>query len=133
MSRLMGELTGIALWALAVSVGIAIGGNILRRLGYSWWYGALLGCPFVNLVVTIVIAAKQWPIERECALLRLIAGESTDVDADVESVVSHAIASEQSGKWDRAASLYRLAASKSENPQVKQYIAECVQRLAGTR
>jgi hypothetical protein len=123
----------ISISAIAFAIAVGVWGGILRRIGYSWWYALLLIVPFVNVVSLIVVAAKEWPIERENARFRLITGESTEIDADVESVVSQAIAHEQKGQWDRAVSLYNLAADKCENPRVKQYIAECIERLGGAR
>jgi hypothetical protein len=123
----------VAIWAIGWAIAVWIWGRILRKIGYSWWYALLLIVPLVNVICVIIVALKEWPIERECARLRLMAGESTEVDADVESVVSHAIAHEQKGQWDRAVSLYNLAADKCQNPQVKQYIAECIERLGGVR
>lgn len=126
----MNEFIAIALWAIFLAVVIGIWGSILRRIGYSWWYALLLVVPIVFISI-IVIAAKVWPIERELARLRLMSGESADIDTDVESVLSYAITYEQKGQWDRAASLYHLAEDKSLSPQTKQYVRECLERLAG--
>ena len=118
-----------ALYGLFTAVIIGVCASILGRIGYSRWYSLLLAIPALNLLVLIVIVAKQWPVERELARLRLIAGESADIDADIESVISCAISHEQKRQWDRAISLYNFVAEKSNDARVKKYAAECAQRL----
>ncbi len=93
----------------------------------------MLLVPGVNLIALLVLATKEWPVERELARLRLLAGESKDTDADIDSVMSLAIAQEQKRKWDRALSLYRLAAERSSDARLKEYATECAQRLTDNR
>lgn len=127
----MPDAAAIALWAFGAVVLLGILASLLRRIGYPGQYAGFFIAPGLNLVALIVLAAKQWPVERELAWLRLLAGKSDDLDGDIESVLSYAIAQEQRHHWDRAVSLYSLAADKTSNPQVKQYATECIQRLTG--
>ena len=129
----MEPLIVLALWGLFVAVVIGILASILGRIGYSRWYSVLFAIPPLNLMALIVIVAKEWPIERELARLRLVAGESVDVNTDIESVMSCAIAHEQKRQWDRALSLYNFVAEKSNDARVKKYAEECAQRLAENR
>ena len=129
----MTDLIPIVLFALVIAIIVGVWGSILRRIGYSWWTALLQLVPFVNLVALMAVAAKQWPIERELARLRLISGESVDIESDIESVMSFAIVCEQKREWERAASLYNLAADKSTDEKVKQYATECAQRIGDAR
>ncbi len=127
----MGELTITALVALAHAVPIMIWGSILRRIGYGYWWALLLLVPIVNIVSVLVVVGKEWPIEREAARLRMIAGESTDWEADAESVMSAALVHEEQGQTDQAISLYNLVAVKTANERVRRYAETCVERLLG--
>jgi hypothetical protein len=129
----MPVLAEVALWALGVAVIIGIFASLLRRIGYPGQYAGFFIMPGLNLVALLLLATKQWPVERELARLRLLAGESIDPENDIESVMSHAIACEQKHRRDQAISLYNLAAERSGNPQVKQYAMECAQRLIDHR
>ena len=44
--------------------------RIIRRAGYSGWWILLGVVPLVNLVMFLVFAFKEWPIQRELAQLR---------------------------------------------------------------
>ena len=118
-----------ALYTIAIVIVVGVVGSMLRRIGYSWWFSLLLFVPIANIVSLFLLAVKQWPIERDLARLRLIAEESVDIDADIESVISHAIRCEKKRQWDQAISLYNFAAEVGNNPQVKQYALESTRRL----
>jgi hypothetical protein len=118
-----------ALYGLLLAVYVGIVGSLLRRIGYSWLWAWVTLVPFGNLVLLFVVVTKDWPIERKLARLRLIAGESEDVDADIETIISYAITCEHKRRWDQAVTLYNFAADKSPDPRVKQYATECAQRL----
>lgn len=44
--------------------------RIIRRAGYSGWWVLVGLVPIVNFVMFLVFAFKEWPIQRELALLR---------------------------------------------------------------
>ena len=44
--------------------------RIIRRAGYSGWWILIGMVPLVNIVMFLVFAFKQWPIQRELAQLR---------------------------------------------------------------
>ena len=50
--------------------------RIIRRAGYSGWWILIGVVPLVNLVMFLVFAFKEWPIQRELAQLRAMAGQS---------------------------------------------------------
>jgi hypothetical protein len=127
----MVDVVGLALYGLLVAIVIGVFASILGKAGYSRWYALLLLVPILNILALLILAAREWPIEREVARLRLIAGESTDIDADIECVMSSAIVHEQKRQWGRALSMYNLVADKSTDARIRQYASECAQRLSG--
>ena len=44
--------------------------RIIRRAGYSGWWFLLGLIPLLNMVMFLVFAFKEWPIQRELAQLR---------------------------------------------------------------
>lgn len=48
--------------------------RIIRRAGYSGWWFLICLVPLVNLVMFLVFAFKEWPIQRELAQLRAQVG-----------------------------------------------------------
>ena len=44
--------------------------RIIRRAGYSGWWILIGLVPLVNIVMFLVFAFKEWPIQRELAQLR---------------------------------------------------------------
>lgn len=44
--------------------------RIIRRAGYSGWWILIGMVPLVNVVMFLVFAFKEWPIQRELAQLR---------------------------------------------------------------
>jgi uncharacterized membrane protein YhaH (DUF805 family) len=55
-------LTIVYIWAYV---------RIIRRAGYSGWWILIGLVPVVNVVMFLVFAFKEWPIQRELALLRM--------------------------------------------------------------
>jgi hypothetical protein len=49
--------------------------RIIRRAGYSGWWILIGLVPLVNLVMFLIFAFKEWPIQRELAQLRAVAGQ----------------------------------------------------------
>jgi hypothetical protein len=49
--------------------------RIIRRAGYSGWWILIGLVPLVNVVMFLVFAFKEWPIQRELAQLRAMAGQ----------------------------------------------------------
>lgn len=49
--------------------------RIIRRAGYSGWWILIGLVPLVNLVMFLVFAFKEWPIQRELAQLRAMTGQ----------------------------------------------------------
>ena len=47
--------------------------RIIRRAGYSGWWVLIGLVPLVNLVMLLVFAFREWPIQRELAQLRAYA------------------------------------------------------------
>lgn len=50
--------------------------RIIRRAGYSGWWMLTGLVPLVNLVMFLVFAFREWPIQRELAQLRAYAAQS---------------------------------------------------------
>ena len=44
--------------------------QIIRRAGYSGWWVLVLFVPLLNIVMLLVFAYKEWPIQRELRELR---------------------------------------------------------------
>jgi uncharacterized membrane protein YhaH (DUF805 family) len=60
----------IALYVVLVIVFVWAYVRIIRRAGYSGWWVLIGLVPFVNVVMFLVFAFKEWPIQRELAQLR---------------------------------------------------------------
>lgn len=50
--------------------------RIIRRAGYSGWWILIGLVPLVNLVMLLIFAFKEWPIQRELTQLRAMTGQS---------------------------------------------------------
>ena len=67
----VGAFVGImVLYAAVIAFGVYLYVRIARKAGYSGWYAALLFVPVANLVVIVMFAFKEWPIEAELRMLR---------------------------------------------------------------
>ncbi|MBV9823700.1 MAG: hypothetical protein JO144_15825 [Actinobacteria bacterium] len=49
--------------------------RIIQRAGYSGWWILIGVVPVVNVVMFLVFAFKEWPIQRELAHLRAMTGQ----------------------------------------------------------
>jgi uncharacterized membrane protein YhaH (DUF805 family) len=63
--------TVIVLSAVLLIVYIWAYVRIIRRAGYSGWWFLISVVPVVNVVMFLVFAFKEWPIQRELAMLRM--------------------------------------------------------------
>lgn len=61
----------IVLWAVLLIVYVWAYVRIIRRAGYSGWWILIALVPLVNVVMFLVFAFKEWPIQRELAMLRM--------------------------------------------------------------
>ena len=59
-------IAGIAIWLIFVIAYI----KIITKAGYSGWWILILLVPIVNVVMVLIFAYKEWPIQRELAELR---------------------------------------------------------------
>jgi energy-coupling factor transporter transmembrane protein EcfT len=60
---------GIA-WLAVVVIGVLAYVKIISKAGYSGWWVLILLVPIVNIVMILVFAFKEWPIQRELRELR---------------------------------------------------------------
>ena len=66
-----GAAIGLFLLGLAVTVIFIIAYiKIITKAGYSAWWVLILLVPIANIVMLLVFAYKEWPIQREVAELR---------------------------------------------------------------
>ena len=70
---------GVALFSLVAGLigiifGIIIYWRIFAKAGYSGARSLLLFIPIVNLIIVIMFAFSEWPIERELNQLRQMSG-----------------------------------------------------------
>ncbi len=56
----------VAIWLVFVIAYI----KIITRAGYSGWWVLIMIVPIVNVVMLLVFAYKEWPIQRELRELR---------------------------------------------------------------
>ena len=62
-TRAGGRGLGLALILLVVVIVAAV--KILPKAGYSAWFSLLLLIPLVNLVMVLVFAFSDWPVQKE--------------------------------------------------------------------
>jgi hypothetical protein len=55
-----GEFFGALIYIVGVVLPMM---NVLRRIGYSRWWGLIALVPLVNVVMMWVLVSAQWPIE----------------------------------------------------------------------
>jgi hypothetical protein len=65
-----GAIVGAVIYAVIAVVAVWANVRIIRRAGYSGWWILIALVPVVNVVMFLVFAFKEWPIQRELALLR---------------------------------------------------------------
>jgi uncharacterized membrane protein len=59
-------IIGIAFWLVFVIAYI----KIITRAGYSGWWVLIIIVPIANIVMLLIFAYKEWPIQRELRELR---------------------------------------------------------------
>ncbi len=59
-------IVGVVIWIVFVIAYI----KIITKAGYSGWWVLILLVPIANIVMLLVFAYKEWPIQRELAELR---------------------------------------------------------------
>ncbi|ACV79373.1 DUF805 domain-containing protein [Nakamurella multipartita] len=60
------SLLGLVIWVVFLIAYI----KIISKAGYSGWWVLIMFVPIVNVVMLLIFAYKEWPIERELAELR---------------------------------------------------------------
>ncbi len=73
-------IAGVAIWIVFVIAYI----KIITKAGYSGWWILILLVPIANVVMLLVFAYKQWPIQRELAELRAWANQVQKGSAPVQ-------------------------------------------------
>lgn len=68
-------LVGLCIGLISVLFGIVIWWKIFSKAGYSGALGLLMFVPIANLVVLLVLAFGEWPIQREVRELRAWAAQ----------------------------------------------------------
>jgi hypothetical protein len=62
----VGIVVAIAVWVVFLIAYV----KIISRAGYSGWWVLIIFVPVVNIVMLLVFAFKEWPIQRELRELR---------------------------------------------------------------
>jgi len=101
MLSLLSLILEVALVVAVVGVSV----SLVRKAGYSGWYGLLSVIPVVNVIALIVFAMVQWPIERELCELRARCGINTEDAA--ESLFDEAARLEVKGWFEDALAKYQ--------------------------
>ena len=63
---MIGGLVAVAIWVIFLIAYV----KIISRAGYSGWWVLVMFVPILNIVMLLVFAFKEWPIQRELAELR---------------------------------------------------------------
>jgi hypothetical protein len=62
----VGGLIAIAIWVVFLIAYV----KIISKAGYSGWWVLIMFVPIVNVIMLLVFAFKEWPIQREIRELR---------------------------------------------------------------
>ena len=62
----VGGILAVAIWVIFLVAYV----KIISRAGYSGWWVLVMFVPILNIVMLLVFAFKEWPIQRELAELR---------------------------------------------------------------
>ena len=62
----VGGLFAVAIWVVFLIAYV----KIISRAGYSGWWVLVMFVPILNIVMLLIFAFKEWPIQRELAELR---------------------------------------------------------------
>ena len=60
----------IPLWLALIVIGFWLNWRITQKAGFPGWYSLGLIVPFFGLILIVLFAFSEWPIERELTLLR---------------------------------------------------------------
>ena len=63
--------SGCAIWLVFLIAYI----KIISKAGYSGWWVLIMFVPIVNVIMLLVFAYKEWPIQRELRELRAWANQ----------------------------------------------------------
>lgn len=62
----VGGIAAVAMWVIFLIAYV----KIISRAGYSGWWVLVMFVPILNIVMLLIFAFKEWPIQRELAELR---------------------------------------------------------------
>ena len=62
----IGGIIAIAIWVVFLLAYV----KIISKAGYSGWWVLIMFVPIVNIIMLLVFAYKEWPIQRELRELR---------------------------------------------------------------
>src|SRR5664279_6457229 len=62
----IGILAAVAIWIVFLIAYV----KIISRAGYSGWWVLIMFVPVVNIIMLLIFAFKEWPIQRELRELR---------------------------------------------------------------
>jgi hypothetical protein len=65
------SLLGLAIWLVFLIAYI----KIISKAGYSGWWVLIMFVPIVNVIMLLIFAYKEWPIQRELKELRAWASQ----------------------------------------------------------
>lgn len=72
----VGAIVGVSLLAVAIWIVFLIAYiKIISKAGYSGWWVLIMFVPIANVVMLLVFAYKEWPIQRELKELRAWAAQ----------------------------------------------------------
>ena len=66
----MEALAGLIFWVIFLILMSVVWWKIVKRTGYHGALGLLLLVPIVNIVFMLILAFKEWPIQRELRALK---------------------------------------------------------------
>lgn len=62
----VGGIVGVAIWVVIIIAYV----KVISRAGYSGWWVLILLVPILNIVMMLMFAFREWPIQRELRELR---------------------------------------------------------------
>jgi len=62
----IGAIVAVVIWVIFLVAYI----KIISRAGYSGWWVLVMFVPILNIIMLLVFAYKEWPIQRELRELR---------------------------------------------------------------
>jgi hypothetical protein len=100
---------------------------IFGKTGYSGWLGVLMIVPVVNVVAFFVLAAREWPIQREVRDLRIRCGSGTEEDA--YSLIREGSRLEAKGKSHEALRRYQEVVARFKDTAAGKDAAKGIEAL----